>query len=327
MNTTDKYTDSDWEKLAAYYAGENINSAGTELPEGDDAVLMAGKIWNKLDSSKSPGIINTDEAWKKVSSAIGSDVVTKNLTSGTGFHLKPFMKAAAAIVLLAGIGSAFFWFTSRENSNSTVIASGEERNIEVTLPDGSRVWLNRNSELSYSKSFDAQNRNVKLTGEAFFDVKRDESKPFVIDAGTGTVTVLGTSFNVISSNSNKQLEVLVETGKVKISDNGSGKSLTLEPGFLGRINSNFSEATRNDNRNYISWKTDLLVYNGERLGTIISDLKRVHNVDITVADQAILNNSYFGVFDKLPHDTIVKIICTTFNLDYIKEGEKYTLKR
>ena len=98
----------------------------------------------------------------------------------------------------------------------TVVAGNDQKNILVSLPDGSKIYLNRNSEFSYRKNFGKHGRNVKLTGEAFFEISPDVSKPFIIDAGKAKVKVVGTSFNVITNNRESAVEVFVKTGKVML---------------------------------------------------------------------------------------------------------------
>ena len=103
------------------------------------------------------------------------------------------------------------------------------------MPDGSRIFLNRNSEFSYRSNFGDRNRNVTLTGEAFFEIAPDAAKPFIIDAGNARVKVVGTSFNVITNNSRSAVEVFVKTGKVMLSNNSGSKSMALEPGYVGTM--------------------------------------------------------------------------------------------
>ena len=107
---------------------------------------------------------------------------------------------------------------------------------------------------------------------------------------------------------------------------GSGE-IILETGFVGTIGSSGSSKSFNENQNYLSWKTDLLVYNGEPLKKVFSDLKRVHNISVVTDDADILNETISTTFDKLPQDTIIRIICTTFNFRYQKDGDNYRLSR
>jgi transmembrane sensor len=203
----------------------------------------------------------------------------------------------------------------------------EEKNIVVNLPDGSKISLNRNSELSYRENFGKKNRNVKLTGEAFFEIAPDASKPFIIDAGNAVVKVVGTSFNVITNNSNSAVEVFVTTGKVILSDRTGLRSLDLEPGYVGKMDSKISGKTRNDNPNYLSWNTGLLVYERQKLDVVFNDLKRVYNMDIVADDPEILENPWSSPIDNETQDTIIRLICASFNLSYTKDGNVYHLAK
>ncbi len=117
----------------------------------------------------------------------------------------------------------------------TIAAGNDEKNIKVELPDGSTIFLNRNSQLSYRSNFNGRGRNVNLKGEAFFEIAPDATKPFIIDAGNARVRVVGTSFNVITRNSESAVEVYVKTGKVLLSDNSGSKELALDPGYIGTM--------------------------------------------------------------------------------------------
>ncbi|MFN8240428.1 MAG: FecR domain-containing protein [Bacteroidales bacterium] len=323
MKNTDKYNDMDWEKLAAKLSGEATGNH--DLPAFDsDEELKVVKTWAEIGNSTYNA--DVDAAWKKVNDRITE---SEEIASGKTVtrRLWPALRIAAAIALLAGIGLTILYLPGNRNDMLSVSTGANDRNVEVTLPDGSKVWLNRNSELSYPKEFKEGTRNVKLNGEAFFDISHDASHPFIIDAGNGTVRVLGTSFNVITSNSKNEVEVLVETGKVMLSDASGNQTLILEPGYIGQLGNGNKESHLNENQNYIAWKTDLLVYNGQKLDAVFSDLKRVYNINIIADDSDINSRSLVGVFDKMPQDTVIKIICTTFNLSSRKEGDVYHLSR
>ena len=140
------------------------------------------------------------------------------------------------------------------------MTGNDQKNLLIDLPDGSKIYLNRNSELSYRENFGKNKRDVKLTGEAFFEISPDAIKPFIIDAGKASVKVVGTSFNVITNNTESAVEVFVITGKVILSDKSGSQSIALEPGYIGTIDSKKSGKSLNDNPNYRSWNTGLLVY-------------------------------------------------------------------
>jgi transmembrane sensor len=276
------------------------------------------------------GQINTDNAWNKVRSRIGAEeFITRTPDFNKRSNQFIFLRIAAAVILIIGLGAGFFYIrNSTIIGNRMVIASGaDERNVEVNLPDGSKVWLNRNSRLTYSKNPGIKTRNVKLTGEAFFEISPDASKPFTIDAGKANVVVVGTSFNVITSNKDNKVEVFVKTGKVLLSDPSGIRNIMLEPGSIGTLGETGLKSSFNENRNYMAWKTDTLVYQGEKLENVFADLKRVFNINITADDQEINNNSLTTTFFSLPEDTIIQVICSSFNLRYQKDGSVYHLTK
>jgi ferric-dicitrate binding protein FerR (iron transport regulator) len=243
--------------------------------------------------------------------------------------MRTYIGIAATALIVIGLGSALFYLNSTGFLSEKVVVAtnNDQRDIEVLLSDGSKVYLNRNSKLSYHPNFGIKQRNVTLKGEAFFVISHDESKPFVIDAGIAKVKVLGTSFNVMTNNINNEVEVFVKTGKVMLSDNSGGQNIVLEPGYIGTLASGMAGKALNENPNYLSWNTNLLEYEGQSLDKVFADLKRVYNIKIVVDDPEILNKTLTAIFDKQPQDTIIRIICTTFNLSYEKEGYNYHLSK
>lgn len=229
------------------------------------------------------------------------------------------------VVIIAGAGWLLFEVAAPEKI--TISSAANEKNIEVLLADGSTVYLNRNSSLTYPKNFRSGTRRVQIRGEAFFDIARDEEHPFIIDAGKANIRVLGTSFNVITENASSEVEVYVSSGKVMVTSEDGARSLTLEPEEVGRVSGTTAVQKRNTNVNYMAWHTEMLVYDGERLGIVFEDLKRAYNIEIRVADPEINDFRLTSPFEQQPHDTIVKLICTTFNLRSVREGDTYILFR
>jgi ferric-dicitrate binding protein FerR (iron transport regulator) len=200
-------------------------------------------------------------------------------------------------------------------------------NQQVTLPDGSIIFLNRNTKISYKSDFEKRGRQVSIEGEAFFEITTDPSNPFTVNAGDATISVLGTSFNVIARNDESLVEVFVNTGKVRLESGSGSQNLIVDPGYVATINSDLSEKKLNTNPNYISWKTGKLIYEGQSLDVVFNDLKNIYNVDIIATDPDILNQPITTVFDNEPIETKIRIICVTFNLSYQKDGNIYRLEK
>jgi transmembrane sensor len=327
MNS-DKFTDSDWEEIASSLSGEK--EGGSELVDqflgSDDAGTV--KNWKALRDKKDEREIDADKAWRKVNSRLNE---SGGVSVKSNYRIIPtrstFMRVAAVGLILVSLGTAALYLGKSDTlRNKIVIATNDDqKNFRVDLPDGSYIYMNRNSELRYRANFGKRNRNVALSGEAFFEIAPDASKPFIIDAGKASIKVVGTSFNIITSNIDSAVEVYVKTGKVMLSDNTLNKNILLEPGDVGTMETGVSVKTVNNDPNYMSWNTGLLVYNGQKLDIVFKDLKRVYNMDIVADDPDILEKTWTSPIDNQPQETIIRLICASFNFSYVKEGEIYRL--
>ena len=330
MKKIERFTDKEWEELASALSdekSENIDLLNRFLA-GDTNNI--GKQWKDLKNMNSKEEINVDNAWNKVYSRLNeNDLIISESPARTIFMRPVLMRVAAVALILLSLGSAAIYMNSSGylSKKITVAAGNDQKNIMVALSDGSKIYLNRNSKFSYRSNFGKHGRDVKLSGEAFFEISPDVSKPFIIDAGKAKVKVVGTSFNVITNNMESAVEVFVKTGKVLVSDSSGSQTIQLDPGFVGTMNSKTSGKAVNSNPNYLSWNTGLLVYNGQKLDVVFKDLKRVYNMDIVADDPLILENPWHSPIDNLPQETIIRLICASFNLSYTKDGNVYHLSK
>jgi transmembrane sensor len=330
MKNKNKHSNRDWKELAAKFSDEKRELSGESGNFSTEDQLNTEKIWRQLGNMNDDKEINVDNAWGDLYSRLKENgLVEKTVRIDERSRPRFLLRIAATLMIIIGLGATFIYLHNSGYLTKDVVISSnaDQRNIEINLPDGSKAWLNRNSRLSYDPIAGKKTRNVNLRGEAFFEIVRDTSKPFIIDAGKAKVKVLGTSFDVISSNSNDEVEVFVKTGKVLVSDASGKRNMVLEPGYIGTIDSGNSTKTLNEDKNYLSWNTDLLVYDGQKLGVVFSDLKKVHNINVIADDPEILNETIAITFDNLPQDTIIRLICTTFNLNYRKDGQYYHLSK
>jgi ferric-dicitrate binding protein FerR (iron transport regulator) len=330
MKNKEKFTEKEWEELASILSDETGEQKDLldQFMAGDPN--NSGKIWKELKNMNSQDKIDVDKAWNKVNSRLSENGLKLSESPvRISFRRTTLFKIAASVLLLVSLGTAAVYMNNSGyfSKNITVIAGNDEKNIKVSLPDGSKIYLNRNSRFSYRKNFGEHRRDVKLTGEAFFEISPDASKPFIIDAGKATVKVVGTSFNVITNNTESDVEVFVKTGKVLVSDNSGSQTIQLDPGYVGTMNSKTSAKTLNTNLNYLSWKTGYLAYSGQKLSVVFKDLKRVYNLDIVADDPDILENPWHSPIDNLPQETIIRLICTSFNLSYTKDDNVYHLSK
>jgi len=240
------------------------------------------KYLKEMDDIGRSRNVDVDKAWNKLYNRLeGDKLIRKNSTL-----FNPVFRIAASVILIIGLTftGLYIGTNSFEKNNINTITAGiEQKNLEVTLPDGSKVVLNRNSKIEYPDKFNRKTRSVKLQGEAFFDIEPNTSRPFIVDAGTANITVLGTSFNVNTGNNG--VEVFVTSGKVMLSSNTGNQSITLEKGDVGSILDNKATKMANTDPNYLSWKTEILRFEGDYLGKVLNDLKRVHNINIEVQSE------------------------------------------
>lgn len=330
MNKIEKFTDKEWEELASILSEEKGEQSDLLNRFMDGDTSNSGKQWKDLKNMDSKEEINVDNAWNKVYSRLNENELIKNERPARIIFMRPvLMRVAAVALILLCIGSAAVYMNNSGyfSKNITALAGNDQKNILVSLPDGSKIYLNRNSELIYCSNFGKRGRDVKLTGEAFFEIAPDVSKPFIIDAGKAKVKVVGTSFNVITNNRDSAVEVFVKTGKVVVSDNSGSQTIQLDPGYVGIMDSKTSGKTVNSDPNYMSWNTGLLVYTGQKLDVVFNDLKRVYNMDIIADDPGILENPWTSPIVNQKEETIIRIICVSFNLSYTKDGNVYHLTK
>lgn len=129
---------------------------------------------------------------------------------------------------------------------------------KILLPDGSMVWINSSSKIEYPKSFDGKTRTVFLTGEAYFDVRHDDAKPFIVRTGDITTTVLGTAFNINASNATDKIIVTVTRGKVSVSDKHHLLAyITPNQQLIYNVSQQDNKKLAINAQKIISWQNDL----------------------------------------------------------------------
>ena len=245
-----------------------------------------------------------------------------------------FYKYAAVIIFAVFLASAGFYIGFRNHTTevfSEIISTPNQVINEYTLPDGSVVALNSNSKLVFPKQFKGDTREVTIEGEAFFDVKPNPEKPFIINAGNAQVKVVGTSFNVSAYPESESVEVVVKTGKVqvisKITDELSiGNQIYLTPGEKGTLsnNSNNPEKSENTDPNYLAWKTHDFVFAEVPLNEVFKCLEKTYHVNIEVLEPELNDLKLNAQFDKKPIDFILNVVSLTFNLNLSVDDELYT---
>lgn len=216
-------------------------------------------------------------------------------------------KYVAAAMLVLAIGLLF------------VLNNSSSNDLE-TLADGSEIRLHKDASFDVV-SFDEDSREVRVDGKAYFDIERDESRPFIIHTKNAQVVVLGTSF-VVDTDEIKT-EVSVESGVVELVNNAS-VSIKLEKGDLG-IASDLNEGIikkPNENENYLAWKTRLIIFKGASMMEVATILEDVYDVKVEFDNSDFGNCKLTARIQKKSLDEALEIIARTFEIDYqLKKGK------
>lgn len=160
------------------------------------------------------------------------------------------------------------------------------KDYHVTLADGTQVWLNAESHLEFPETFAGDRREVHLHGEAYFQVTKDAQRPFVVHSDFITTQVLGTSFNV-RAYSQRDVAVTLVDGSVRV-DAGSDKQL-LKPGQQAVLRQSGLKVSAVDTYPFVQWKEGFLYYENATLFTIMQDLARWYNVNVSFDDPDKMN--------------------------------------
>ena len=199
------------------------------------------------------------------------------------------LAAAAAVILLClSVGTVYLYM--QPTSLQTVSTMAETRN--VILPDGSSVLLNRHSSLSYPKRFKSDNREVQLTGEAYFEVSKDQKHPFIVQTEHINVQVLGTHFNVDAYRNNPEVKTTLLTGSVAVSNKSNSVRMILKPNEIAIYNKVEEKLTRKVLENAedeISWRQGEFIFDDLPLQEIARELSNSFGATIQIADTTLQN--------------------------------------
>lgn len=331
------------ELLARYLAdtatAEEISEVQNWLnfsPENEQELAAFEVLWEKSALLKNRiSEVDTDAAWEKMRLKMSTQKPGEKTTlfendsaeNEVGIKKLPVEKRKsyalwiAATVSLTLMAFGFYIFRTQFYKAELLEVATTNNTTEATLPDGTKVFLNYNSKISYPENFSGDLRTVSLNGEAFFDVKPDVAHPFVIDANGTDVRVLGTSFNV-KAYKKELVRVDVKTGKVRVSK--ADQKIELVKGESAEVADDTLRSLRAD-INVMGYRTHVFDFNGAKLGEIINSLNEGYHADIRLANTDLSKCRLTIGFQKEPLDTTLAVIAETLDLKLRKEGKTYWL--
>ena len=205
-----------------------------------------------------------------------------------------WLRIAASILLVAGAAWAGYHFYNLKTQTPEFVAvATNDKVLTKTLPDGSIVYLNKKSSITYAADFKSR-RNVKLVGEAFFDVVHDSSTPFTVHTGNVTVRDVGTAFNV--SSNTQRVEVIVEKGIVEVSRKSA--SIRLEKQEMVTVKPEDVQLHKEQVKDllYNYYRTNEFVANHTPLYRLVDMLNEAYHANISIENKAVVNAPITGTF-------------------------------
>jgi len=287
------------------------------------------KNWKYFDQNPSRKDWDSGNAWNRLHEKLDTEgLLDDQAHRPVRDRFTPLLRIAASIALVLAIGiPALYFGVIRDNTELSINHHlAEEGVATVDLPDGSRVYLNKGSEISYSTAFKNQ-RAVELQGEAFFEVMSDPQNPFTVSSGKMVVTVLGTSFNVKQLDSSSDLEVYVKTGKVRVSLEESDQYIQLEPEEFGLVKNRKLSSTLLEDPNYISWKTKDFKFVNSALIEVLQELEESYHVDIHTEDLDLSEMRITTSYSGQSIDAILETIGTAFEMSVSHKENNYFLTK
>lgn len=231
--------------------------------------------------------------------------------------------AIFAVVLLG----TYYWSEKHQAEQSESLQSihvPAGQRAELMLADGTKVWLNSLSTLTFPGHFNGDIRNVKLDGEGYFAVTKNEKQPFIVETNKCNVKVLGTEFNVMAYAADSIWETALLEGAVEILSPGTTMNgMKLEPNTMASLKGNKLIKGRIKDPEHFLWREGLICFNNVSVKDMLEKLKLYYGVDIIVNNTKILNNRYTGKFrtgDGVEH--VLRVLRLNNKFTYKKDDEK-----
>jgi len=287
------------------------------------------RIWESSDKQSDLNKIRISDAMDNVSSRILSIHKKKR-----GFWF--YWQRIAAILIIPVAISSFIWiyFNPKKSVSSDKIVYNEINTAfgtrtSLRLSDSTLVWLNSGSSLRYPEKFYKKSRNVYLSGEAYFEVAKSPSRPFIVHTSGLDVMATGTKFNVLEYDSNPVTEVTLVSGKVFVNkpDNGNMRLISeLSPNQHLKYNQQ-TEEKKFENGNpyrFIAWKDGKFVFRNEPLSRVLNKLSMLFNVDFELQGKELEDYRYHATFQEESLEEILKLLALSAPISF-KEIKRESL--
>lgn len=280
------------------------------------------QLW-KLTAHAAAPVPDTDAAWKQVRAKLQPSQSRQPKVIPLYSQMLRVAAAVAMVIGMAWLAKSYFF----PYYGLQVVESGSKQ-MAVTLPDSSHVWLNKESILAYDPEFDGAVRKVHLKGEAFFEVTHNPQQPFVIKTEEAETRVLGTSFNLRAYPEAALVELTVATGKVAFAATEGSDAVVVTQGYAATLNAQHNSITRYSltDSNAWAWKTRKLQFKGQPLREVLAALERYYSVKLQLQQPALGSCRFTGTFQDVGLREVLQVLEVSLQIKIMKIGEQtYTL--
>ena len=246
-----------------------------------------------------------------------------NSKRGKQKNVRPLIwtSGVAAVIIALIIGGIYLFNLENKSEQFNTILVPAGQRINLILSDNTNLWLNANTEFRYPSEFSKDNRTVYLDGEAYFEVSKNEKKPFIVRTGQGDIHVTGTSFNVEAYTKFKSFETSLFEGGVDIFKEDT-KLVSLKPNEKGSFENNQLLITNITDTDHYLWKEGLIAFNNKKLEEVFIELEKYFDIDIQIKTSCLPQHTYTGKFRQSDGvDYALRVLQRSINFTYSRNEE------
>ena len=322
-------------KLLKYFKGEldqqearAIESWASESEENEKTLVSLAKVYDLGQLARTYSEKEVEDAWRKTCAKAG-------VTPRAKKPLKrqwTFWSMAVAIALLVAVNLALVLNAPVAGTDKAIILTSQQgKFVKYTLPDSTVVTMNHNSSLEFPLAFNGDERRVKLNGEGYFDVARDEEKPFIVETGKEIqIKVLGTEFNLQSFSSDDIVQVSLISGSVEISRNGVADfSYIMHPSerFTCNVSNWEMKVETLKGITGVEWMSNKLVFMDTTLKEVARQISNHFGVKVIIEEEGLNSIRFSGSFDNRDLGTVLSYMEQTCGIKTMITPDGITLKR
>ncbi|PKP30123.1 MAG: hypothetical protein CVT99_14700 [Bacteroidetes bacterium HGW-Bacteroidetes-16] len=306
--------------------------------ENQNSFLSYKSTWLLAGSAAPQSSFNVDKAWDKLNttlSCVESEPLVNTPEKKPLYSIQPqfgfYLKRIAAVLVLAF--GLFYLFNQKPQPELLTIASAKSVDVPAVLPDGSKIYLNHNTSVTYPEVFASGQRLVGFKGEGFFEIAHNPSVPMIIETGNLRVKVLGTTFDLVNYEESNEIVLYLQSGKVLFYsvdplDGYVVEQLILTPGQMGVYNKVTGSLSKADfvSNNFLAWKSGQLEFVKTPLSDVFEALEKTYGIRVNSTTMHCDNRLLTATYSNETVESVFESIRVIFGINYSIDGEQVVLQ-